>query len=163
MVDIVKYSKRHKATLIKLLNNRNVSDWLLLVPNPYTEKDAKWWLRHCKELEGNGRDFVFALEKNSEHIGGISLHKNLEHSAELGYWLGEPYWGKGYMIDSINKILNIGFKDLKLTRIFAYAFENNTNSEKVLIKTGFEYEGLLKKYHKKGETFINSKLYAKII
>ncbi len=163
MIEIVKYSKRHKVTLLKLLNNKNVSDWLLLVPYPYTEKDAKWWINHCKKLEGNGKDFLFALENNGEHIGGIALHKILEHSAELGYWLGEPYWGKGYMIDAINKILNIGFKDLKLTRIFAYAFENNSNSEKVLIRTGFEYEGLLKKYHKKGETFINSKLYASVI
>ena len=87
----------------------------------------------------------------------------MEHSAELGFWLGEPYWGQGYMADAIYKILNFGFKDLKLTRIYAHAFENNISSEKVLIKTGFEYEGLLKKFHKKGETFINSKLYAKVI
>ena len=163
MIEIVKYTKKHKDSLLKLLNNKNVSDWLLLVPYPYTDKNAKWWINHCRKFEGNGKDFIFALENNGEHIGGIALHKNSEHSAELGYWLGEPYWGKEYMVDAINKILNFGFKELKLTRIYAHAFENNINSEKVLIKSGFKYEGLLKKFHKKGETFINSKLYAKVI
>lgn len=163
MIEIVKYSKKHKDTLLKLLNNKNVSDWLLLVPYPYTKKDAKWWINHCKKLEGNGKDFVYAIENNGEHVGGIALHKNSEHSAELGYWLGEQYWRKGYMVDAIYKILDFGFKEIKLSRIHAYTFEDNISSEKILIKTGFEYEGLLKKYHKKGDTYINSKLYAKVI
>jgi len=162
LIELVNYSKKHIDSLINLLNNKNVSDWLVMVPYPYTKKDAKWWINHCKVVKRHNRDFLYAIENEEEHVGGIGLHKRYEHSAELGYWLGEPCWGKGFMFEAINKILEFAFEDLKLTRVFAYVFEENIKSENVLLKTGFEYEGLLQKCHKKGNTFFNSKVYAKV-
>lgn len=163
MIELVNYSNKHIDSLINLLNNKNVSDWLVMVPYPYTKKDARWWINHCKDAKNNKRDFLFAIENEEEHVGGISLHKKFEHSAELGYWLGEPYWGKSYMFEAINKIIEIAFEELKLIRVFAYIFEENIKSENVLLKTGFEYESLLKKCHKKGNKIFNSKVYAKVI
>ncbi|MFC2093287.1 GNAT family N-acetyltransferase [Bacteroidota bacterium] len=163
MIELVNYSNKHIDSLINLLNNKNVSDWLVMVPYPYTKKDAKWWINHCKDAKNNKRDFLYAIENEEEHVGGISLHKKFEHSAELGYWLGEPYWSKGYMFEAINNIIEFAFEDLKLIRVFAYVFEENIKSENVLLKTGFLYEGLLKKCHKKGNKIFNSKVYAKVI
>ena len=163
MIELVNYSNKHIDSLINLLDNKNVSDWLVMVPYPYTKKDARWWINHCKDAKNNKKDFLYAIEIEEEHVGGISLHKKFEHSAELGYWLGEPYWGKSYMFEAINKIIEIAFEELKLIRVFAYVFEENIKSENVLLKTGFEYEGLLKKCHKKGNIFFNSKVYAKVI
>ena len=163
MIELVNYSNKHIDSLINLLNNKNVSDWLVMVPYPYTKKDARWWINHCKDAKNNKKDFLYAIEIEEEHVGGISLHKKFEHSAELGYWLGEPYWGKSYMFEAINKIIEIAFEELKLIRVFAYVFEENIKSENVLLKTGFEYESLLKKCHKKGNIFFNSKVYAKVI
>jgi RimJ/RimL family protein N-acetyltransferase len=163
LIELVKYNSKLEKSLVNLQNTKNVSDWLIVVPYPYTNKDAKWWINHCKESRNAQRDFLFAIENDGEHIGGISLHKKFEHSAELGYWLGEQYWGKGYMNQAINQIIDIAFKELNLIRVFAFVFEENIYSENVLIKTGFEYEGFLKKCHKKGNRIFNSKVYAKVI
>jgi len=96
-------------------------------------------------------------------VGGIGLHKKFEHSAEVGYWVGEEYWGKGYATEALNKILDKGFNELNFTRIQAHVFEGNIASEKLLLKCGFEYERFLKNFHNKGNSFINSKLFAKVV
>lgn len=163
MIKLVKYSAKHKESLVRLLNNKNVEKWLLQVPNPYTSADADFWIDKCNLNENQNTDFSFAIEDEGIHVGGIGLHKKFEHSAEVGYWIGEEYWGKGYATKGLNKILFEGFNRLKLTRIHAHVFEGNIASEKLLLKCGFEYEGLLKKCHKKGEDYIDSKLFAKVI
>ena len=163
MIELVKHSEKHKESLVKLLNNKNVEKWLLQIPSPYTEEDAVYWINNCKKNENENRDFSFAVENDGVHIGGVGLHKKFEHSAEIGYWIGEEHWGKGFATIAINKILDIGFNNLNFSRIHAHVFEGNIPSEKVLLKCGFEYEGFLKKCHKKGNEFINSKLFAKVI
>jgi len=135
---------------------------LLQIPSPYTYADADFWLNKCITNKDNGIDFPFAIENDSTHVGGIGLHKKLEHSVEVGYWIGEEYWGRGYGTSALNKVLDIAFKELNFERVQAHVFDGNIASEKLLLKCGFEYEGFVKKCHKKGDVFINSKLYAKI-
>jgi [ribosomal protein S5]-alanine N-acetyltransferase len=163
MIELVKYSEKHRDSLVQLLNNKSVSDWLLLVPYPYTLLDAYWWLNKCKETEGNGKDYSYAIEYDGIHVGGIGLRKKFEHAAEIGYWLGEIYWGKGYMKHALNDILLFAVNELNLVRISAEIFEDNVRSEKLLKKCGFEYEGTLKKKHKKGDRLINAKLYSFVV
>lgn len=163
MIELVKYSDKHIDSLLKLLNNKNVTKWLLKTPEPYTYEDADFWIKFCLDSEYEDKQYNFAIELDGELIGGIGLVRLFEHSCELGYWLGEEYWGRGYMDTVIKKILKFGFMELKLSRIFAYVFENNTRSERLLIKNRFQYEGYLKKWHIKDEQIINAKLYAKII
>jgi len=81
----------------------------------------------------------------------------------VGYWLGEEYRGNGYASEALNKILDFGFNKLNLQRIHAHVFEENIASEKLLLKCGFEFEGLLKKYHIKGTDIINSKFFGKVV
>lgn len=163
MIELVKYSPKHKASLIRLLNNINVEKWLLQVPNPYTSEEADIWIEKCRLAEYDNMDFSYAIENDGKLVGGIGLHKKFEHSAEVGYWIGEEFWEKGYATEALKKILDIGFNRLKFSRIHAHVFEGNIASEKLLLKCGFEYEGLLKKCHKKGNEYINSKLFAKVI
>ena len=163
MIELVPPEDKHRDSLVKLLNNVNVERWLLQIPSSYTYEDADSWLKRCKENSEDEIDFAYVIENEGIHVGGIGLHKKFEHSAEVGYWIGEEYWGKGFATAALDKILYMGFNELKLTRIHAHVFEGNTGSEKVLLKCGFEYEGFLKKCHKKGNTFINSKLFAKVI
>ena len=162
-VELKQFSEKHIPALCELLNNENVSKWLLQVPFPYTLQDAEVWINKCKDHPENKTDFVFAIEKDGLLIGGIGLHNKSGHSAEVGYWLGEKYWGNGYITEAIKEITDYGFKELSLVRITAHVFEGNIRSEKVLLKNGFEYEGLLKKNNKKGEIYLNTKLYAKVI
>lgn len=163
MIELISPEEKHRDSLVKLLNNVNVERWLLQIPSPYTYEDADSWIRRCKESSGDKIDFAYAIENDGIHVGGIGLHKKFEHSAEVGYWIGEEYWGMGFATAALNKILDLGFNELHFSRIHAHVFEGNLGSEKVLLKCGFEYEGFLKKCHKKGNKFINSKLFAKVI
>lgn len=162
MLELVKYSDKHIPALLENLNNRNISKWLFLPADPYREEDARKWLEFCKESEEKKDNFLFAIELENNLIGGIGIHKRLEHSCEVGYWISEKHWGKGYATKALNKITKLAFDELMIDRIQAFVFEGNESSERVLVKCGYEYEGYLRKSHKKGNTFYNSKLYAKI-
>jgi [ribosomal protein S5]-alanine N-acetyltransferase len=162
LLKLVKYSERHIKGLLENLNNRNISEWLYILPDPYTEEDAKKWLDFCRESEEKKDNYLFAIEVNDEFIGGIGLHKKMEHCFDVGYWISEKYWGKGYATNALKTITKLALKKLKIDRIQAYVFDGNPASEKVLEKCGYEYEGYLKKSHKKKEKFYNSKLFAKI-
>ena len=163
MIELVKHSAKHRDSLVKLLNNKNVEKWLLQVPFPYTYDDADFWLNKCIDEVGEGDIFPYAIESDGVHVGGIGLHKKYEHSAEVGYWIGEEYWNKGFATKALEKILDKAFNEYKFVRVYAHTFEGNIASEKLLLRCGFEYEGLLKKVHKKGDTFFNSKLFAKVV
>lgn len=162
MLKLVKYSEKHLEYLPEYLSNDNVVKWLLVVNNPYTNEDADKWLQFCKENENKKENYLFAIEIDSEFTGGIGLHKISEHCFDVGYWIAEKFWGKGYATDALNTITAFAFNELKIDRIQAFVFEGNEASERVLEKCGYEYEGFLRKSHKKGNTFYNSKLYAKI-
>ena len=162
-VELKQFSEKHIPALCELLNNENISKWLLQIPFPYTLQDAEFWINKCKENPEEKKDFAFAIETEGSLIGGIGLHIKSEHSAEVGYWLGEKHWGKGYMSEALKEITSYGFNELSLVRITAHVFEGNIRSEKLLIKNGYEYEGFLKKSHKKGDIYFNTKLYAKVI
>jgi len=163
MIELVKYKKRHIRPLLNLLNNNKVTDWLYKIPVPYTEKDAKIWLKYCKKNVDKNENILYAIELDDEMIGGISLHQKAGHCYETGYWIGEPYWGKGFATEALNKVLDFAFTELQIVRVQAFIFEGNTASERVLEKCGFKQEGFLLKSYLKDNKYINSKLFAKVI
>ncbi len=79
-------------------------------------------------------------------VGSITLNKKDEYRAELGYVLAKAHWGKGIATQSVKQALNLGFHDLNIQRIEALVDPHNLASERVLIKSGMQYEGLLKNY-----------------
>jgi RimJ/RimL family protein N-acetyltransferase len=162
MVELVQYNELHKESLIAMLNDPEVLSGLLHLDLPYTEENAKWWINHCKETRGKGDEYLFAIESEGRHIGGIGLHKRAGHNYEIGYWVGKQHWRKGYASEAIRIITDFGFSTLNLVRIHAYVFEHNIASEKALLKNGYELEGLLKKVHEKNGIYYNSKLFSRI-
>jgi [ribosomal protein S5]-alanine N-acetyltransferase len=162
MLKLVKYSEKHMQGFLEHLNNKNITKWLFLPVETYTEEDAKKWLQFCKESDEKKDNYLFAIEIDEEFIGGIGLHKKMEHCFDVGYWIAEKYWGKGYATTALKTITDLALNKLNIDRIQAYVFDGNIASEKVLEKCGYECEGYLRKSHKKGEVFFNSKLYAKI-
>ena len=130
---------------IENINNLNVSRWLLVVPYPYTMKDARWWIRHTQEKwkKKKKEDYPFGIELKSEGriIGGIGLHKADGYSADVGYWLGEDYWKKGYGSEALEAVMNFAFRKLKLNRLEAGVFAGNPSSGRLLEKYGFKKEG----------------------
>ena len=127
-------------------NNPNVRRYLRRsFPSPYTIEDAKSWLKMNEDLDPIPR---FAIMVDGAFAGGIGLEFKTDVyacNAELGYWLGEDFWGKGIMTDAIPLIVEYAFKSFPITRIFAGVNEANVGSMRALEKAGFELEAIAKK------------------
>ena len=147
---------RHEdaASLTRHANNPNVARNLADVfPYPYTMDDARIWIgRHA----GVEPPRVFAIVIDGDAVGGVGLEIGTDihrRSAELGYWLAEPYWGRGIVTDAVRAVIRYGFATFDLEHIFAGLFERNVGSRRVLEKAGFTLEGRLRMHvTKNGET-----------
>jgi len=130
--------KRDFPDLIENISNLNVSRFMSPIPYPYTEKDAEYYLEETRKKT----DFCFSVELKSEKrvIGGVGLHKQnyepAEDIKELGYWIGEKYWRKGYCREAVIALLNIGFKNLKLKKVIIPVFTENKASNVFAKKLG---------------------------
>jgi ribosomal-protein-alanine N-acetyltransferase len=131
------------AALVAHGNNRNVSRNLRdRFPFPYTAADAEAYLAHATQTP---HELVFCIEVEGSAGGGIGLHPGddvYRLSAELGYWLAEPFWGRGIVTEAVQAVVRHGFNLLPLVRIEAGAFSSNPASARVLEKCGFTFEGV---------------------
>ncbi len=119
------------------------------IPHPYKLKNAEDFIKttHQKMRKKKSFELGIELKENKKIIGIIGL-TNINYNnknAEIGYWLGKKYWGKGIMKEAIKLILKFGFKKLKLVRIYARVMHPNIASAKLLEKSGFKYEGRMRK------------------
>ena len=130
--------------LVKYANNKQVSDHILNIPYPYQEPDAVFRIRYVNEGFKTNSRYVFAivLKETNEFIGEISLHlDDKKDVAQLAYWIGEPFWKKGFATEAIKAMLAFGFEKLYLYLIFATCDEKNIASIRVLEKNGLQKKG----------------------
>ena len=150
--------------LVRYANNRNV--WLNLrdrFPHPYSESDARAWLALCSRQ--NDPISHFAIEFSGTAIGGIGFEAKRDvhrFTAEIGYWLGEPFWGRGIATAAVERVTAYGFATLGLERIEAHVFGTNLASSRVLEKAGYSFEGRLSRSIFKDGRLLDSYLYARI-
>lgn len=127
-------------------NNRKISMRLRdRFPYPYTKQDAKQFLGAVTSLDHNATEFVLAIEVNGQAVGGIGviLGTDIERvSGELGYWLGEEYWGHGIVTEAIRQFAPWAMERFNLTRLHADTFCDNPASARVLEKAGFTKESV---------------------
>lgn len=129
------------------LHANNKAIWLNLrdrFPHPYTRDDAERWIQVVVDpvLETN-----FAIDVAGEAVGNIGLRigEDIErYSAEVWYWLGEAYWGRGIVTAALSAITHYAFSEFSLTRLYAMPFTRNTASINVLEKVGYQQEGMLR-------------------
>jgi ribosomal-protein-alanine N-acetyltransferase len=154
-------------SLIKYLNNPTLYANTLRIPSPYTTNDAEDFIQRIKsDSSESKRFFTIRLSSTDELIGACGLYRlgDNKKKIEIGYWLGEPYWGRGIMPKVINKTLEIIKNEWKdFIRIEARVFPWNKGSRRVLEKCGFTFEGLLRKHVYKNGQDIDVDLYALII
>ena len=139
------YTHADTESLVRLAGTREVAATTLRIPHPYSEQDAIDFIAACRPDFDLGRSVRLAitLRESGEFCGGIGLHLIPEHHrAELGYWLGVPYWGKGYATEAAKEVVRYGFETLNLKRIYASYVSGNPASGRVLEKIGMHYEGL---------------------
>lgn len=150
--------------IVKYGNNPNVSLQLTdRFPYPYTREDAEAWVEFARDQD---QETLFAIDNRQELIGGIGLIPQddvYSRSAMLGYWLGEPFWNRGIATLAVRAIVDWAFAELDLIRIFAFVFETNTASVRVLEKTGFTLEGTMRRAVFKRGRLMDQSLYAVLI
>ena len=106
----------------------------------------------------------FCIEVNGRAVGGMGIHPGKDvhsHTATLGYWLGEDFWGRGIMTDAVAAFIDFCFENFPFRRVSAEVFANNPASARVLEKAGFAFEGRLKNNVVKDGELLDSMLYAK--
>jgi len=152
------YSEADIPELLPLVGERAIAATTLRIAHPYTEQDARAFLELAKDPDKLW--LAITLRSDGRQIGGIGLRIEDQHQhAELGYWLGVPFWGQGYATEAAREMLRYGFGELELHRIFATHFKHNPASGRVLKKIGMRYEGCRREHLRKWEQFIDSEMY----
>ncbi|MCX6241377.1 MAG: GNAT family protein [Bacteroidetes bacterium] len=127
--------------LAELCNNKKIWDNLRdYIPFPYSENNAIDFIKYCQT---ENPQVSFAIEFNGEFAGSIGLVRQTDIyklTAEIGYWLGEPFWGMGITARAVQLITKYGFNNLRLVRIYTGVFDFNKASQRVLEKAGFKLE-----------------------
>ncbi len=126
-------------------NNWNVARMLAVVPYPYPDGHAQEWIAGHADQRASGQGSPYAITLEGELIGVVGIDNQKSGDFELGYWIGEPYWGKGFATEAAQAAVTIGFADLGADRLTSGHYEENPASGNVLKKCGFEYSGKSKR------------------
>jgi RimJ/RimL family protein N-acetyltransferase len=140
------------------LNNKHISDNTLTIPYPYGKEDAIHWVKKNQQewKDKTSFTFVITLKKTGELIGAMGLHLQPMHDrAEAGYWIAEPHWNNGYATEALKAVLEFGFTQLHLHKIFATHMVHNPSSGKVMMKAGMIKEAKLTEHFKKGGKYVS--------
>lgn len=154
-----KFRETDLESIVKYADNHNVAKYLTnQFPHPYSKENGKAYLSIAIGDPG-----IFAIDVDGEAVGciGIFLQSDIHaKNAELGYWLGEPFWGKGIITRAIRELTAYGFRTFDINRIFARPFSVNKASQKVLEKSGFTFEARLKDAIYKNGMYMDELIYA---
>ncbi len=160
-VDIRKWKQSDAEELAKIANNIKIFNHLRDVfPHPYHLEDAKEWIKN------SGKDSMMvskAIIVNGIVAGAIGVHffkDVMQKNAEIGFWLGEQYWGKGICTKALKKMTNYTFRHYPVHRIFAEVFSNNPASGRVLEKCGYKKEAILQEAIFKKGAYLDCLIYA---
>ncbi|MCR9104469.1 MAG: GNAT family N-acetyltransferase [Gammaproteobacteria bacterium] len=161
MIELRDFHPSDLHSLVILLNNENVARYLSTrIPFPYSESDADWWIS-----TGSKEGLVKAISVEESLIGCVGATPgSFEESrtAEIGYWIGEPYWGFGYATAAVQRLTSTIFSDTDIVRIFAPVFSPNLASMRVLEKCGYELEGVFRKACYKDEQYYDKHIFSKV-
>jgi RimJ/RimL family protein N-acetyltransferase len=149
--------------LVVHANNLNIWNNLRnYFPHPYTEEAARAWL---DKTIGAEPLINFAIDVDGEAVGGIGVILNSDvyvMSAEIGYWIGEAWWGKGIASEAVRQISEYIFYYFDIVRLYAEVFENNKSSMRVLEKNGFYLEGVRRKAVLKNGVLMDDYIWVKL-
>jgi len=143
IVSLRSFLDEDHTDLVKLANNRKIWQNLRdIFPHPYENEDGRFFIKLVRQDKKNLRSVIDVDGSFAGMIGAFLQVDVNKHNAELGYWLGEPYWGKGIITKAINLKCKQVFETTDVNRIFAAVFSYNLASMKVLQKNGFKQEGI---------------------
>ena len=156
------FSLADSAIVQRLAGDRAIASTTLNIPHPYEDGMAEEWIGTHQERFDQGEAVLFAIVQRADGalVGSVGLEINRRHNrAELGYWIGKPYWNQGYCTEAAIAVVKYGFEALQLNRIHAFHLRRNPASGRVMQKIGMVHEGSLRKHAKKWEEFEDLEVY----
>ncbi len=155
------WNKSDIDSLVKYANNWNVAKNMTdKFPFPYSESDGIAFIEFATK---DNPIHIFTIDINGQAVGGIGIHLQDDihrRNAELGYWLAEPFWGKGIISSAVKQAIDYAFDTFDIDRVFARPFGTNLASQKVLEKNGFVLEGRFEKVLIKNNEYLDELIYA---
>ena len=150
--------------LTRLAGMREIADTTISIPHPYERADAERYLRALEEAGERGDSLTLAIRLRDDPllVGSVGL-KEIDRThlqAELGYWIGVPYWGRGYATEAARAVVQYGFDTLGLNRIYAHHMTRNPVSGRILERIGMQREGVLRERVRKWGQFEDVVMYA---
>jgi ribosomal-protein-alanine N-acetyltransferase len=133
-------------TVQALASAWEIADTTLNIPHPYPDDGAASWIStHPSNIDKGQYTFAMVRKQDNGLVGSMGIGANPRHNkAELGYWVGVPYWNLGYASEAARRIIEWGFRELMLNRIYARYLTRNPASARVMQKAGLKYEGTFK-------------------
>ena len=146
----------------RLAGDRDIAANVRMIPHPYELDAAQDWINSLDDkLEHGEIHLAITLRDGNQFVGAIGLIINRDDEcAELGYWIGKPYWNKGYCTEAAEAQVRYGFAQLNLNRIHSFYMTKNPASGRVMQKLGMKYEGTLRKCIKKWDVFEDVNVYS---
>lgn len=147
----------------RLAGDPAIADTTLNIPHPYEDGVAETWIASHQEAFSAGQSVTLAITRRGDGalLGAIGLRTNQRFDrAEMGYWVGKPYWNQGYASEAARALIGYGFGQLGLNRIYAHHLVRNPASGRVMEKAGMAYEGTLRQHVKKNDVYEDLRLYA---
>jgi RimJ/RimL family protein N-acetyltransferase len=142
------FSPSDASVIKELLAQAEIASTTLNIPHPYEEGMAEAWIATHEPGWQGGEMASFAITERSEGlVGAIALTIEKKHQrGEVGYWIGIPFWGRGYATEALSAIISFGFTQLNLNRIHASHFTRNPASGRVMLKAKMRFEGCLRQH-----------------
>lgn len=126
--------------LVALADNRRVAEMLARLPNPYEEKHALGFIAMASNARGSGAIYALTLAETGAFIGCASLETGTL-GLGLGYWVGEPYWNKGFATEAAHALVDLAFRATGINALHVSCRVINPSSRRVIHKCGFQYAG----------------------
>ena len=127
----------HASDIARLANNRRIHDVMSRLPFPYTETDARFFI---EQIVPSAEELCYAILGNATFMGIVGLTFASGRAPELGYWLGEPYWGRGYATEAARAVVAAA-RAAGYPALHSRALLSNAGSRNVLRKVGFTETG----------------------
>ena len=151
------------SSLQNLAGAKEIADTTISIPHPYKLEDAEQYIAQYQEdFKQEAVRFGIETQARRQLIGAIELRDiDREHlQAELSFWIGVPWWGRGFASEAAQGILSYGFEQIHLNRIYAHHMVRNPSSGRVMEKIGMQKEGLMRQRVRKWEKFEDVVLWA---
>jgi RimJ/RimL family protein N-acetyltransferase len=127
--------------LVELAGNRRVAEMLARMPHPYGESEGRAFIAGCADPDRPGCTYAVTLAERGAFIGCAALNASPDGGLGLGYWIGEPYWGRGYATEAAHALVDLAFRATDIDRLDVSCRVLNPASRRVIHKCGFQYAG----------------------